>query len=340
VAENVTESREFVNACEAHSKALLPYLSTEETVRDLDAIRVALGEQTISYLGFSYGTLIGALYADQYPSHVRAMVLDGVVDPALSYQQSAVEQADAFDASLSAFFDACRRDESCAFAHDADPAKAYADLVATIRSEPVPGRVNGEARMLGPGELDIGVASALYLGASGYDTLASALAQAASGNGTKMLRLSDEYTGREAGGRYTNETDVFYATSCLDAPSPPNVAGVQRLASQAARNAPHLGAFIVWLGLPCTLWPVPVQGKVGAIHAPNAPPILVVGALHDPATPYPWAVSVSSAMRTARLLTVAGTSHTSFARGNSCVDDTVDGYLVDLTLPARGARCS
>src|SRR5262249_30190601 len=160
------------------------------------------------------------------------------------------------DASLDAFFDHCRNDTSCAFARGGDPAKAYDDLVALIRSEPVPGKVDGEARTLGPGELDIGVASALYLGAGGYDTLAAALAQTASGNGTKMLRLSDAYTGREKGGKYSNETAVFYATSCLDAPSPPSVAAVQRLADQAARTAPHFGASNVWLGLPCTFWPV------------------------------------------------------------------------------------
>jgi pimeloyl-ACP methyl ester carboxylesterase len=339
VAQNVTASRDLVDACEQKSQDLLPHLATDETVRDLDAIRAALGEQRISYLGFSYGTFIGALYADRYPEHVRAMVLDGVVDPARSYSESAIDQANAFDASLGAFFEHCRNDTSCAFARGSDPAAAYDDLVGLIRSEPVPGKVDGEARTLGPGELDIGVASALYLGADGYDTLAAALAQTASGNGSKMLQLSDAYTGRRKGGNYTNETAVFYATSCLDAPSPPKVAGVEQLAQQAARTAPHFGATTVWLGLPCTLWPVPAQGKVGAIHAPHAPPILVVGALHDPATPYQWAVSVSTAMQTAHLLTVDGTSHTSYARGNGCVDDAVDGYLVDLTVPQRGERC-
>jgi pimeloyl-ACP methyl ester carboxylesterase len=339
IAQNVVASRAFVDGCKQHSSGLLPYLATEETVRDVDAIRVALGEQQISFLGFSYGTLIGALYADQYPTHLRALVLDGVVDPARSYQQSTIEQADGFEASLDAFFDHCRNDESCGFAHGGDPAKAYDDLVALIRSEPVPGKVDGEARILGPGELDIGVANALYFGANGYATLAAALAQTASGDGTKMLRLSDDYTGRQKGGQYTNETAVFYATSCLDGPAPANVAEVQRLARQAARSAPHFGATNMWLGLPCTFWPLPPQGKVGAIHAPAAPPILVVGALHDPATPYEWAVSVSKAMRTAHLLTVDGTSHTSYAHGDLCVDGAVDRYLADLTVPDRGARC-
>jgi pimeloyl-ACP methyl ester carboxylesterase len=339
VADNVAASRDFVNACEQHSKDLLPYLATDQTVGDLDSIRAALGEQQISYLGFSYGTLIGALYAERYPTRLRAIVLDGVVDPARSYAQSAIDQADSFDASLAAFFAHCRNDTACAFARGGDPAAAYNDLVGLVRSEPVPGKVNGEARMLGPGELDIGVASALYLGADGYDALAAALSQTASGNSAKMLELSDAYTGRRTGGSYSNETAVFYATSCLDAPSPQRVAEVQRLADDAARSAPHFGASTVWLGLPCTFWPVPAEGRVGPLHAPDAPPVLVVGALHDPATPYSWARSVSAAMRTARLLTVDGTSHTSYARGNGCVDSTVDRYLVHLALPDRGASC-
>jgi pimeloyl-ACP methyl ester carboxylesterase len=340
VAKNVSASRAFVAACEHHSDALLPYLATEETVRDLDSIRTALGEQQISYLGFSYGTLIGALYADQYPAHVRAMVLDGVVDPARSYAQSAIDQADSFDASLQAFFTHCRTADNCAFAHGSDPAAAYDDLVAQVRAEPVPGKVDGESRVLGPGEFDIGVASALYLGADGYDTLASALAQTAAGDGSKMLQLSDAYTGRTKGGNYTNETAVFYATSCIDAPSPPTVERVQQLANQAAQSAPQFGATTVWLGLPCTFWPVPTQGTVGPIHAAHAPPVLVVGAVHDPATPYSWAVSVSTEMRTAQLLTVDGTSHTSYARGDGCVDDAVDHYLIDLVLPERGEKCA
>ena len=340
VADNVKASRDFVDSCEQRSKDLLPYLATEQTVQDLDAIRTALGVQQISYLGFSYGTLIGAMYAEQYPTHLRAMVLDGVVDPARSYAQSAIDQADSFDASLDGFFAHCRSDHSCAFARGGNPVAAYNDLVATVRAEPVPGKVDGESRMLGPGELDIGVASALYLGADGYDTLATALAQTAAGDSTKMLELSDAYTGRQKGGHYTNETAVFYATSCLDAPSPGKVIAVQRLANRAERSAPHFGASTVWLGLPCTFWPLPPQGEVGAIHAPDAPPVLVVGGLHDPATPYQWAVSVSISMRTATLLTVDGTSHTSYARGNGCVDDTVDRYLIDLTVPPRGERCT
>jgi pimeloyl-ACP methyl ester carboxylesterase len=339
-AENVSAARAFVDACRQKSASLLAYMSTAATVRDLDAIRAAMGDEQISYVGFSYGTLIGAMYAELFPRRVRAMVLDGVVDPARSYADTTLEQAKSFDDDLGAFFAHCRADANCAFARGGDPAAAYDDLVRQITAESEPGTVDGEHRTLGPGELDIGVASALYAGADGYDDLAAALAQAAGGNGSRMLALADEYTGRTTGGKYSNETAAFYATSCIDAPAPPSVAAVQQLAARAARVAPHFGASTVWLGLPCTLWPVPAEGKVTPIHAPGAPPIVLVGTTGDPATPYAWAQALARELQSGRLLTAEGTSHTSYGRGSECVDGTVDRYLLSLAVPAPGARCA
>jgi len=339
VAQNVASSKTFVDACRRNSGQLLPYVSTESTVRDLDAIRAALGEAQISYVGFSYGTLIGAEYADTFPKRVRAMVLDGAIDPDLSYAQTSIDQAKGFDDDLNAFFANCHSDTNCAFARGGDPAAAYDDLVATIAAEPIPGTVDGEHRTLGPGELDIGVASALYAGRDGYDDLATALAQAGRGVGDGMLGLADAYTGRTTGGTYSNETAANYAVGCIDSPGPPTVKAVEQLAARAARVAPHFGASTVWLGLPCTFWPVPVEGKVAPIHAPNAPPIVVVGTTHDPATPYAWAQALASELRSGNLLTATGQSHTSYGRGNACVDNDVDRYLLDLVVPARGTTC-
>ncbi|HUI48538.1 MAG TPA: alpha/beta hydrolase [Acidimicrobiia bacterium] len=338
VAENVAVSRAFVESCRKYSAPLLPYMSTAASVRDLDSIRAAIGVPKISYLGFSYGTLIGAMYADTFPQHVRAMVLDGAVDPARSYAETTIEQAQGFDDDLEAFFDHCRSDAKCAFARGGDPAAAYDDLARTIAAEPVPATVDGEPRTLGPGEFAIGVASALYAGPDGYDTLAAALAQAGSGIGSKLLALSDDYTGRTRGANYSNETAAFYATSCIDGPSPTSVAAVRALADRAARAAPYFGASNVWLGLPCTFWPAPVVGEVAPIRAPHAPPLVVVGTTKDPATPYPWAESLAAEMRSARLLTLEGTGHTAYGR-NDCIDANVDGYLLRLVMPAEGTTC-
>ena len=339
VAQNVAAAKSFVAACRRNSANLLPYVSTVATVRDVDAIRAAIGVEQISYVGFSYGTLIGAVYADTFPSHVRAMVLDGAIDPARSYGETTLDQAKSFDDDLTAFFAHCRSDAHCAFARGGDPAAAYDSLVAMIAEERIPGTVDGEHRTLGPGELDIGVASALYAGTDGYDELATALAQAGRGVGDGMLVLADGYTGRTTGGHYSNETAASFAVGCIDGPAPKTVAAVEQLAARARRVAPRFGPSTVWLGLPCIFWPVPAQGKVAAIHASNAPPIVVVATTHDPATPYAWGRALAAELHSGRLLTAVGASHTAYGRGDSCVDQAVDGYLLDLTVPASGTRC-
>src|SRR5262249_3759352 len=158
-------------ACEHDSEAALPYMATEATVHDMDAIRAAMGETQISYLGFSYGTYLGALYADAFPQHVRALVLDGAVEPALSYRDSTLGQAAGFEHVLDAFFAWCRGHSDCGFAHGADPRAAYDDLQRLISQESIPAKVDGESRMLGLGEFDLGVVNALYDGASGYADL-------------------------------------------------------------------------------------------------------------------------------------------------------------------------
>ncbi|MDQ1462599.1 MAG: hypothetical protein QOI08_4083 [Actinomycetota bacterium] len=340
VAQNVDATRSFVDACKRNSGNLLPFMSTAATVRDLDSIRAAIGAQQINYVGFSYGTFIGASYAERFPKRVRAMVLDGVVDPARSFAQSTIDQAKGFDDDLDAFLAHCRADDNCSFAQGGDPAAAYDDLATTIAAEPIPATVDGEHRTLGPGEFDLGVASALYAGAPGYKTLADALAQAGRGTGDALLALSDNYTGRQNGGKYSNETAVFYATGCVDGPAPPTVAAVQRLAAQVAKVAPRLGPSSVWLALPCTFWPVPAQGNAAPIRATGAPPILVVGTTHDPATPYVWAQSLARELASGVLLTSDAASHTSYGHGDQCVDANTDRYLLELRVPAAGTRCA
>ncbi len=340
VAQNVAASRALVATCAKNSGAVLPFVSTQATVHDMDAIRAAMGVAKINYVGFSYGTLIGAVYADMYPTHVRAMVLDGAVDPARTSAASTVDQAKSFDADLDAFFAHCRTDTKCSFAHGGDPATAYTDLAHTVEQEPIPAVVKGEHRTLGSGEFDLGVASALYSGADGYDDLASALAQAARGVGDQMLALTDAYTGRTTGGKYSNETAGLYAVGCIDSPNPTTTAAVQELANSTAKVAPHFGASTVWLGLPCTFWPVRAEGKPAPIRAPGAPPIVVVGTVHDPATPYSWAQALASQLKSGRLITAAGASHTSYGRGDGCVDGTVDDYLIDLKTPAVRTQCA
>ncbi len=308
----------------------------------MDAIRAAMGERTISFLGYSYGTYLGALYADTFPHRVRAMVLDGAVDPATSYAASVITQAVGFQRALDAFLRWCAGDRRCAFARSGDPRTAFADLMSMLTQESIPAEIDGEQRALGIGEANIGVATALYSGegSNGWVTLGKALNDAAGGDGSPLLELSDEYTGRRTGGTYSNITAAFYAIGCLDSPAPHTASAVHRLAVRAARAAPDFGASTVWLGLPCTFWPAPPDGRAGAIHAAAAPPILVVGTTNDPATPYAQAQALARELDSGHLLTYDGEGHTAYGRGHTCVDRTVDRYLVTRAPPTDGARCA
>ena len=339
VNANVAMAKKFVAACAKNSGRLLPFVSTDATVHDMDAIRAAMGETKVSYVGFSYGTEIGAMYANEFPTHVRAMVLDGAVDPAVDANASIIDQSRSFEHDLEAFLDHCRS-SGCGFAQGADPAVAFDSMISDLTAEPEPGTVKGEPRTLGPGEFNIGVASALYSGEAGWHDLGTALAQAATGEGSAMLSLSDDYTGRSPGGKYTSETAATYAIGCLDGPSPPTIAAVEKLAADAQRVAPHFGAATAYLNLPCTFWPVRPVGKVGPIAAPNAPAIVVVGTTNDPATPYEWADALARELQSGHLVTVQGNAHTAYGQSNRCVDTIVDKYLLALTVPTVGARCA
>jgi len=340
-AANATVAKRLAADCERTSKRLLPYLGTPSTVRDMDAIRAAMGVATIDYLGFSYGTYIGALYADRYPTRVRAMVLDGAIDPAARYDAATIRQAVGFEHSLDAFLAWCRDNEQCGFARGGNPTTAFDDLMTSISNETDPGTVHGEHRELNIGEANLGVATALYSGkgSAGWGALSKALNNAARGDGAGLLALSDAYTGRNTGGSYDNETAAFYGIGCLDGPAPPTLGAVEQLARRAAREAPHFGASTVWLGLPCTFWPVPPVSRPGPIHAVGAPPIVVIGNTDDPATPYAQAEALSHELQSGRLLTYVGEGHTAYGR-DGCIDKAVDHYLLSLDVPHAGTRCN
>ena len=331
-------SQRFAKDCGARTDAeLLAHISTMETVRDMERIRRSLGEDQISYLGFSYGTVLGALYATLYPDRVRAMVLDGAVDPTLSAMESATQQAEGLERGLEEFFAGCTRDDNCAI-HD-DPSGTYTDVMKSIETEPMRVRENGEERLLTPAEADIAVAAALYSQGSWSD-LQRALASAHEGNGRGMLDLFDGYMTRDSGGTYDEEWPAFLAISCLDGPSlgGPNVYPTAEVA--AAARAPRFGAANIGLGLPCAYWSVPTAAPIPSVSAPTAAPIVVIGTRHDPITPLTWSQSLVTELGgQAHLVVFEGQGHTSFGSGSGCLDDRITAYLVDLVVPPPDLSC-
>ena len=338
-AELVAGMQSFVDACTRNEGDRLAHLSTDSTVRDLDELRAALGDDDLTFLGYSYGSYIGAKYAETYPEHVRALVLDGAVDPSLESKQQQVEQAAGFEGVLNGFLKWCAASSSCDFHRDGTPSRALDRLLARVDREGLAVPDSRPERSLSPIEFDLGLASALYEGRSGYHFLGSALDAADRGDGRAMAELADSYTDRNRDGSYGNIEEAFLAIGCADGPPVGTVNDVWAIEAAAAQAAPRLGRSIVNNTIACALWPVK-GAPAEPVHAPTAPPIVVVGTKKDPATPFSWARSLADQLGSGVLIAAPGEQHTSFGLGIRCVDDAVVRYFVDATPPRSNLDCT
>lgn len=328
------EFKKFDAGCQQRSGAELPYVSTVDAAMDMDVVRRALGDTALTYLGFSYGTLLGATYAGLYPTSIRAMVLDGAIDPALPVIKGLDVQSAGLEGDLNSFFSWCGSDSSCQWRTGSEPEQTFDALLNRVRSAPLP--AHGTTRTVGSAALLYGTAWGLY-STNNWPYLGAALAAATNGDGTDILALFDSYTGREKDGSYSNEFEANTAINCLDAPAP-SVAAVEAAAPAARQEAPVFGVANLYSELACSLWPVPATGKPGPITAAGSPPIVVVGTTGDPATPYSEAQALSSELQRGVLLTRVGEGHTAYPY-SSCIRSAVDTYLIDLKAPAAGTRC-
>ena len=332
----------FVAGCQSKSGDILAHIGTDSIVRDIDLLRQALGEEKLTYLGYSYGTFLGAIYADTFPDHVRALVLDGPVDPSLTNEQFIEGQSYAFEAELEQMLTWCEGSDDCVLGKDTDPPTSPSDLFdevkATIEKTPVPSSLY-VGRTAGPGEFAYAVSGALYQPGR-WAELAQALSDAAKGDSTGLLDLSNAYTGRYPDGSYDNSLEVYYAVTSLDSPSSHDPSALVDLLTKVKKKAPRIGAYLPYTALPAEVWPLPNWREAVPVEAKGAPPILVVGSTRDPATPYEWAQSLTKQLPGAALLTREGDGHTSFGRGNDCIDKAVTDYLVSGALPDTGTICA
>jgi pimeloyl-ACP methyl ester carboxylesterase len=323
----VQESRDYAADCNKASGTVLPFVGTVDVARDLDRIRIALGDSALTYIGHSYGTLLGAVYADEFPSNVRALVLDGALDPALSTDELSLAQAKGFEASLAAFAQWCGSN-SCGWHAAADPRTTVLDLVQQVRQTPMA----AGSRKLGPGEAYLGVLGGLYA-QSYWPGLGRALAATQRGDGAPLLALSDRYLNH--GG--SNAVDANSAVTCLDHPVSTDTSTYRATADAAGQQAPLFGPLFAWGGLGCAVWPARPTLQPHRIAGP-ATPIVVVGTTGDPATPYQWAVNLAGELAGGVLLTRRGVDHVAYYY-SACVRAAVERYLVDLAPPAAGTTC-
>ena len=328
----------FAQKCEERSGALLPYIGTTASARDMERIRIALGLPTLDYLGFSYGTELGAVYSTLFPHSVGRLVLDGAVDPVPTDASEYGEQGVSIQGALDRLFAWCDADAQCPFGNGRSRA-AFDALLASARRHPI---ALGDGRTLVPEMIWTGVIMTLY-NRDYWEYAVQGLASAAgsSRDGSLLAMLADSYVDRGADGRYrSNIMEAFPAIGCIDHPTVDSVARYRAIYEQFRRKAPDFAAGQASGGLLCGVWPAKNADPLPASFGDTgAPPMLVIGTTGDPATPYAWSQRLASLLQGSVLLTYVGEGHTALGGKSACIDAAATAFLAGGTLPAAGTRC-
>ncbi|MFI7350117.1 alpha/beta hydrolase [Streptomyces sp. NPDC049936] len=342
--ELVDAYKGFAEGCGADAPELLRHVSTVEAARDMDVLRAVLGDDRLTYVGASYGTLLGATYAGLFPDRAGRLVLDGAMDPSLPARRLNLEQTAGFETAFQSFAKDCVRRADCPLGDkNTTPAQVGKNLKAffdDLDAKPIPtGDVDG--RKLTESLATTGVIAAMY-DEGAWQQLRKSLTSATKENdGAGLLLLSDSYYEREADGGYSNLMFANAAVNCLDLPaafSSPDE--VRDALPDFEKASPVFGEGLAWASLNCTYWPVQASGEPHRIEAAGATPIVVVGTTRDPATPYRWAEALADQLSSGRLLTYEGDGHTAYGRGSTCIDSAIDTYLLRGTAPEDGKRCA
>jgi pimeloyl-ACP methyl ester carboxylesterase len=335
-AELVRSSKHFADACFRKNGNYLEHVGTLDAARDMDVLRAVLGDRKLTFYGGSYGTYLGAKYAQLFPHRIRAMVLDGALDPRQPTAAANRVQAIGFETNLRDFLANCVRSSGCPF-DTSSSAAAEADLdrlSSRIDANPL----DVGSRHLGPGEFFEGLALGLY-STTYWSTLRRALSDAENGDGRLLLAFSDALTERRSDGSYANLIESNLAINCIDRPSPRDVSAYDDSAAAFARVSPHFGEPIAYGSMPCAFWHVPPVEPAHAVTAAGAPPIVVIGTTRDPATPYVWAKALARQLSSGVLVTYDSDGHTAYEHGNGCIVSAVNAYLNRRVVPRDGLRC-
>ncbi len=337
IAQTEQENKAYADKCAAGTKfgaSMLANLGTRDVVKDMDVLRSALGDAKLSYVGYSYGTRIGTEYAETFPQNVRALILDGAVDPTQDQLASLVAQAAGFQKAFDEFVKWCRDKGDCPLGDDANA--SFRQLTTPLIQKPV--EVGN--RKLSYNDAITAAIQAMY-SEQLWPVLLKGLNELKKGRGTVLLQLADAYFDRDDQGNYSTITDAFNAVHCVDDPRLTDKNALLETAKKYKEAAPFLddgnppGAALD----SCAFWPAPVSGRTEPPKADGIPPLLIISTTGDPATPYESGVNLAKALHS-KLLTFEGVQHTVFLQGEACVDEIGVKYLIDLTLPADGTRCA
>jgi pimeloyl-ACP methyl ester carboxylesterase len=326
-----------VTSSDGGADGVVAHVTTVEAARDMDVLRSALGEAALTYFGASYGTKLGATYADLFPDRVGRLVLDGAVDVGLDSVSLSLGQAEGFERALTAYVDNCVGEGGCFLGDSTEEGlQTIKGLLADLDEEPLE-TLDGRELTVGTGFY--GVITPLY-NRDYWFLLDRGLEEALEGDGTTLLLLADAYASRNPDGSFAdNSTEAIYAINCLDDPFAVSAAEVPGYLDRFLEASPTLGEVFAWGLVGCGGIQVESSEPRRDIRAAGAAPIVVVGTTRDPATPYEWAVSLADQLESGVLVSRDGDGHTAYNSGNDCVDEALEAYLVDGTVPQDGLEC-
>lgn len=330
--------QDFAQACEEAAPDLLGHVSTVEAARDMDVLRAVLGESELDYLGASYGTFLGATYAELFPDKVGRLVLDGALAPELTDLEMGLGQAAGFEQATRSYVQDCIDQGDCPLGDDVDEGmERITEFLNDVDENPL--SVDGDANTeLTEGWALLGIIIAMYDEAA-WSILTQAMERAFDGDGTMLQFLANIYADRDSEGNYTgNRNQAIYAVNCLDRPMVESDLSEEEIVAQFEEVAPTFGRYLAGEGA-CEYWPEQATETLDDYDAAGSAPILVVGTTGDPATPYEWAEILADTLESGVLLSYDGEGHTAYGRSNSCIDDTVDAYLLEGTVPQDGKEC-
>jgi pimeloyl-ACP methyl ester carboxylesterase len=327
LATAISSAKLMASACAKAAGNKLAHYSTLDTARDMEILRILLKEPKLNYIGKSYGTFLGTLYAALYPKTIGRVVLDGAVDPNISPRDANIAQAVGFETALKSFV----------AANPTFSISQIKNFLQSARTKPLTEYPN---RQLSESLAITGIAAALYEPADGWPILKRALANAINhGNPADFFFLADSYNQRDPSGHYvSNQTDISSVIGCLDSKDPRTLAQVEGDAKAFSAAAPFFGPYLTYGGLSCLYWKAqPVATPVLKNLKTN--PLLIIGTTRDPATPYHWAQGLHKDLLNSTLITLNGDGHTGANRGSSCVDKAMNNYLLTGESPAHDITC-
>jgi pimeloyl-ACP methyl ester carboxylesterase len=335
IADVEKQSKTFAAGCQQRSGELLPHVNTKDAARDLDVLRGIVGDPQLYYLGMSYGTFLGATYAELFPKNVGRLVLDGAMDPSITSEQMAMAQAKGFDKALDAFAEDCAQ-RSCKLGSSKIEVLGKIDqLIKNSDEHPLSGDGRREVTQA---LVVLGLVYPLYL-KEFWPRLEDAVVDGLAGNGARLLAMADEYTDRKPSGYSDNANEVQIAVNCSDRPDFTSIEQIQAQVPEYRAASPRFGEFLAWSSASCVNWPVKPTDKPHQIKAAGSKPIMVLGTTRDPATPYEWAVGLAHQLESGILVTRDGDGHTAYLSGNACVKNVVESYLVQGNTPAADIKC-